>query len=292
VGSPDASLSAAERTLAPPLVRVEFDIATPVGQIAPIVDAYAAQGTRVLLLAGFYKRLPSEAEAAGLSWWAETFGPRSGRALPVTAIEFGNETSFGYQYGNDAPGDASYTDRAATYGRLAATAAAAMKNTDSGVGLLVQADDGNTGKSAWVDALFAAVPDLDAQVAGWTVHPYGPSYDDRLARVRTQLDRYGATKPFWVTEWGLATDGGRCLTDNYGWDRCMGSAEAARVLREVVADMRAHGVAAFVVYTMQDGGPSGTSTDREKYFGVMKSDGSSKGEYTQAVAALLTSTSS
>ena len=27
--------------------------------------------------------------------------------------------------------------------------------------------------------------------------------------------------PLWITEWGLSTDNGRCLSDNYGWDKCM-----------------------------------------------------------------------
>ena len=59
---------------------MEFAINTPASQMAPIVEAYAHAGVRLLLLAGFSGRLPTAAEAQSLASWAGTFGP-GGSAL-------------------------------------------------------------------------------------------------------------------------------------------------------------------------------------------------------------------
>jgi len=276
----------AARSMSAPVVRLEFRIGTDPAAIAPTIDRLAAQGSAALLLAGFYRSMPTEEEARSVDAWARAFGPGSGRSFPVRTIEFGNETSYPYQYG-DRPGDASYSERARTYALRAAVAAGAIRTADPRVGLLVQADDGGQRSTAWVDAMFKAVPNLDAQVSGWVVHPYGPTYVDRLSWARGQLAERRATKPLWITEWGVATDGGRCLDDNYGWNTCMDSAQAAAALRAVVADLGRFDVAGFFVYQLTDHYVSGR-TDREGYFGVLTSDGRSKGDYTDAVRALFT----
>ena len=61
------------------------------------------------------------AEAQNLATWAAEFGPggrfwagRPDGDLAVQQIEFGNETSYGYQYG-DTWSDASYANRAEQY---------------------------------------------------------------------------------------------------------------------------------------------------------------------------------
>jgi hypothetical protein len=272
--------------LSPPLVRLEFDISAAPERIRPYVDAYATVGSGVLLLAGFYGRLPSEDEARGLGRWAKAFGPGSGQQPPVTAIEFGNETSYSDQYG-DAPGDASFSQRARTYALRAATASEAVRAADPGVGLLVQGDDANTGRSDWVDEMFAAVPNLGDLVAGWTVHPYGQRYEDRLARAREQLGSHGGEGPLWVTEWGLAIDPTRCVQDNQGWNPCMTESEGARILREVTAVLPKYDVAAILVYQGEDQRPLGSDQNPQHYYGVLTTSGRSKGEYTDAVRELL-----
>src|ERR1700722_10109113 len=90
--------------------RMEFAIGTPASQIAPIAEAYARAGIRPLLLATFDGTIPSSAEAKNIGTWAAAVGPGGsawkGKTFPagtaVTSIEFGNETSYSYQYSNDS----------------------------------------------------------------------------------------------------------------------------------------------------------------------------------------------
>jgi hypothetical protein len=139
--------------------------------------------------------------------------------------------------------------------------------------------------------MFAAVPDLAGRVAGWTIHPYGPGWPMRMDRMLDQLRVHGVRDAaMWVTEWGLASDGGRCLNDNYGWNRCMGYHQAARTLLGVVARMRARygdRLGVVIVYAVRDGLASGSSHRREGYFGAFHSRGAVKGAYTRALRSLL-----
>ena len=60
--------------------------------------------------------------------------------------------------------------------------------------------------------MFAAVPDLGNRVAGWTIHPYGPNWATRIDSTVNSTETAGSPRmPIWVTEWGLASDNGRCL---------------------------------------------------------------------------------
>jgi hypothetical protein len=280
-------------------VRVEFAIGTPAANLRAAVAAHAANDTRVLLLAGFHGRMPTVAEARNVATWAREFGPggtfwanRSDGRLAVRAIEFGNETSYGYQYGDqwDKP---SYAARAREYALRLKDAHEAVGAANPQVGLLGQIDDANTGSQNWIDGVFAAVPDVGSRVAGWTIHPYGPrrNWEARMDRTLAWAAARGAPpRPLWITEWGLATDNGRCLSDNYTWDRCMTYAAAAANLSSTVADMKAlYGprLAAFFLDQGRDLGSTGTSTNREHYFGALRSDLSDKGPYSSVVRSLL-----
>src|SRR5262245_48300013 len=57
------------------VVRVEFGIGRPASALRPTIAAFAANGSRVLLQAGFARRLPTAAEARNLRNWAREFGP-------------------------------------------------------------------------------------------------------------------------------------------------------------------------------------------------------------------------
>src|SRR6187551_2620784 len=96
----------------------------PSGSLARFVRAYASKGIKVQLLAGFYGRVPTVQEAQNLRSWALRYGPggtfwqgRSDGYLAVTHIEFGNETSYPYQFGEGGSWWtlSSYTNRARTY---------------------------------------------------------------------------------------------------------------------------------------------------------------------------------
>ena len=275
--------------------RLEFSIDAPLSRIAPIVASYADSGIRPLLLASFDGRLPSPAEAQSLGNWAAALGPGgtywNSRNNPgndaVTDIEFGNETSDSYQFSNNSP--SAYAARARTYALRARAAANAIRNANPRVGLLAIADNSQQGDT-WVTQMFRAVPNLSSLVAGWTVHPYGPTW---AAHIHNTIDSTAAAGgaarvPIWVTEFGLATDNGRCLSDNYGFSPCMTYAAAGQALQSVLSGMRTTfggRIGGVYLFQASDQQPTGTSSNRESYFGALQADGSPKGAYTAAVEA-------
>jgi hypothetical protein len=303
VSSADHARSAfAAKLLGAHTVRVEFDISTPVSQMRSTVAALANAGARPLLLAGFEGRLPTTAEANNLASWAAEFGPggrfwagRSDGRLAVHQIEFGNETSYGYQYG-DNYATASYAARAENYAQRFADARRAIGLTGRSVGLLAQADDGGSGSANWVNHMFHAVPSLGSMVDGWTVHPYGPRdrWEPKLARVVTQTAANGAPAsiPIDITEYGISSDNGSSLSDNYGWASNATYSQAAMLLESTVNSMRANAafgkrLRLFMLYAAHDLGASRSSYDRERYFGALQANLADKGAYTAEVRRLL-----
>jgi hypothetical protein len=274
--------------------RIEFGIGTPASNLASDVDAYARAGIRPLLLATFWGRNPTTAEAQNLASWAKAYGPGgtfwAGKTYPagtaVTRIEFGNETSYSYQFSDNSSG--TYAARAQTYAQRARDAASAIRAANPNVGLLVQGDNAQQ-QTAWVQNMFRAVPNLGDLAAGWTIHPYGPSWPTRIDSTINSTRTAGSRDlPIWVTEWGLSSDNGRCLSDNYGWNRCMTYGEAATTLHSVLSGMKSRYGSrfdAFFLYQAHDQYATGTSTGREAYFGALQSSGSAKGAYTTEVKA-------
>jgi hypothetical protein len=285
---------------------MEFSIGTPASQLEPYVDAYAKAGVRPLLLAGFEGRVPTVTEARNLASWAAAFGPGGtfwqGKSYPaavaVTSIEFGNESSYSYQY-SAISGDSNwaktsyYRDVATGYALRFKDAQIAVQSANPGVGLLAVGDTpGNWG--TWMDAMFAAVPDLGQRVAGWTVHPYGPDWQSRIDGTLANARAEGAPEsiPVYVTEDGISSDDGRCLGDNYGWSKCMTYDQAGSALTQSISAMRSRygsRLRAVYVYHAHDLKSSGASTDREAYFGALKLDGGAKGGLTSAVKSFLAS---
>lgn len=283
------------------VVRVEFDIGTPVSQMRQSIGAITGAGARPLLLAGFQGRMPSVAEAQNLASWAAEFGPggrfwagRSDGRLAVHQIEFGNETSYGYQYG-DGYGDSSYASRAELYATRFSQAHSAIAMTNRSVGLLAQADDGGSGSANWVNHMFDAVPNLGTMVDGWTVHPYGPRdrWQPKINRLIMQTSARGASSriPIDVTEWGISSDNGASLSDNYGWPVNTTYTQAASALHDSVAAMRLDPAIGprlrlFIIYAAHDLGTPRSSGDRERYFGVLQANLAEKGAYTAEVRQL------
>jgi len=279
------------------LVRISFEVYESTAQMEPVIAAYAAKDIRVQPLASFYGSMPSPAQAQNLASWAQAFGPggtywsgHPSNAEPIESIEFGNETSYGYQYGTGA-GTSAYRERAETYARRLKEAAEAIAATGKHVGLLAQADDW-TGD--WVSGMFAAVPNLAGYVGGWTIHPYGPGWRGRLEDLIKQTGEHGApaTIPIDITEWGLSTDNGRCLSENYGWNSCMSYNEAAETLKTVIAGMHqllGSRFGTFMIYQVRDQKATGASSDREAYFGALQHELQAKGAFTSEVQSVLAS---
>lgn len=284
------------------LVRVEFSIDDSPRQMASVIGAYARVGVRVLPLAAFEGRVPSRVEAEHLASWAATFGPggsfwshHPGGKAAILDIEFGNETSYGYQFGGCGPGCPGYMPRARAYALSFASAQHAIVGPrgNARVGLLAQADYGGDG-SEWVNGMFDAVPDLAKLVAGWTVHPYGPRswWQQSLDNLVSQTQARGAPAsiPIYITELGIASDNGPCLTENYGWSPCMTYAQAAQALSSTLSEIRARygsRIHSIFIYQLADQRSPGYSNNREGYFGVLRKNGAPKGAYTTAVRTLL-----
>lgn len=274
----------ADTILRPKVARVEFGLSERelAAHIAGTANALAKTGTVLQPLLGFSGRTPSVGEAQALGAVARQVGP------VVKRYEFGNETSFGYQYG-DGSSSASYHARARAYAVLVKEASVAV--APYGAGVMAQAEDGGSGTQVWVDEMFSAVPNLTGYVSGWVIHPYGTSGPAKLERMIASLGRHGDTsKPIDVTEWGIATDNGRTLSDNYGWPRNLTYAQAASLLPEAVGKLKtaAKGrLRSFEVYQTRDQALTGASTNRESYFGALLRTGGSKGAYTTAVQRLL-----
>lgn len=293
-------------TLGAKSARVEFDIDTPASGLASVIDAYAKAGIQPLILAGFQGRTPTAAEGRNLATWAATYGPGgsfwAGKSYPagtaVTRIEFGNETNQAWQYSqlqND-PNWANtpfYASLAKGYATAFKAGAEAIKAANPGVGLLAIGDTpGNW--ASWFNNVYQAVPKFDTYVSGWIMHPYGPAsrWQPIMDNALAQVAAHGApsTIPIHVTEYGIASDNGRCLDDNYGWEKCMTYAQAADALTSTVAAMRARygsRLAAMYLYQVHDQRTPGTSSSRESYFGGLTLGGAAKGAYTTAMASLL-----
>jgi hypothetical protein len=296
-GAPVGEAQLASR-LRPSVVRVDYDISTPVAEIAPAVAALASRGERVQLVAGFIGRTPSTDDGQRLAAWAHAFGPggpfwrgRADGAMALRYIEFGNETNQGYQYDDCGPGCPDYGARARAYALGFRYAQEAIQSADGNrkVGLLAVADD--SGSSEWADNMYEAVPDLTSRVAGWIEHPYGPDYKTWIGNLLKSVGEHGGGRlPMFVTEFGISSDDGRCLDDNYGWPKCLTYQQAAERLRQSIAGMRAaygRQLAQVLLFSQVDAKPSGTTSDREAYFGAVRSDGADKGALTTAVRDLL-----
>jgi hypothetical protein len=274
--------------------RLLYPIGATAASMASVVDAYARAGVRPLLAADFYGRLPSTAESQNLATWARAYGPGGtfwqGKAYPantaVTRIEFGHETSYAHQFPDYSLG--TYSTRAQTYALRFKDAQIAVKAANPNVGLLAQGDNA-VNQNAWVVNMFKAVPDLGSRAAGWTIHPYGPNWKTRIDSTIASTKAAGSPNlPIWVTEWGITTDNGRCLSDNYGYGKCLTYAQAATTLHSALTGMRnTYGsrLGAFFLYQAHDQAATGTQTGREYYFGALQSRGQAKGAYTTEAKA-------
>jgi hypothetical protein len=296
-GTEPVDLSAAA-TLGAKLVRLAFPIGAPASQLEAAIAKYAAQGVRVLPMADFSGRMPTPAEAQNLAGWAKAYGPggtfwagRPDGSLAMQSIEFGNETDFSGQY-HDKPGDASYRLRAETYALRIKEAAQAIQAAGAKVGILAQEDDTS---GVWISGMYAAVPDLTNYVAGWTMHPYGGKEYNvyRFQMLIKQTAEHGASAiPIAVTEWGVTTDSGHCLSYNEGLNRCMSYQEAAETLKNTftwMTQMLGSRLTTFIFYQVRDQQRTGATTDWQAYFGALQHELQPKGAYTEAVQALLRS---
>jgi hypothetical protein len=277
------------------IARVDFTIGASAAEIEKFILSYAEKGIRVAPLASFTGRMPSPTEARNVASWAMAYGPggtfwahRTDGNLAIQTIEFGNETSGGYQYGDEA-GDSSYTARAETYAVRLREASEAIKATGMKVGVLAVGED-PTGD--WMNGMFSAVPNLGSYVGGWVSHLYGPEWRIKLEDLINQSAAHGApaTIPIDVTEWGMAGENTTCVTEDYGWNPCMNYQETGETLRSSVGGIRkmlGSRLGLFIFYQLRDERNAGETQSPFYYFGVLQKDWQPKGAYTTAAEEIL-----
>jgi polysaccharide biosynthesis protein PslG len=197
---------------------------------------------------------------------------------PATQLELYNEP---FLPAGDEPGP----DPAA-YARLVREAVPAARRANPRVRFLIAGEttwttDFETYRP-WMDALYAAVPDLGRYFDAVSVHPYSadpPAHyapggntrwqSRRLEQVRQTLTAHGdAGKPLFVTEigWSTCPDHPDCVTE----------AQQAAYLRSFFALARARWsyVPAVFVYHLRD--HEGDGDDKEAFYGLIHADGSPK----------------
>jgi len=275
------------RSVGAKVVRVHFPASKP--GLRWLLDwdrRYARRGIALQPVATFDGGMLSAREAKGLV--------ALDRLPGLKDVELGNETSYGYQYG-DGHADASYRARARVYAVRVREAAEALN--PHGIGVLAQAEDGGSGSNTWVREMFASVPNLSRYVAAWVIHPYPDQLTatqpdtqgvPKMRRMVAQLAEAGDTRtPIAITEWGVADDEGRTLDNGAS----LSSAEAAQILDATVPKLLAaagrHPIQSFLLYQLRDQAPHGRSRSREMYFGALTRHDGSKGPLTGAVRALL-----
>lgn len=228
-------------------------------------------------LIGFQGRIPTSSEAKGIT-----------KFLSISKrLEFGNETNYqiSSNFGNGED-----------YGFRVKEAVEAIEPL--GGELLVQGSDAGTKSPAWLEGIFKAFPNIIEHKIAWTIHPYfggntAKSQDTwgipMMERMVGTLARLGDTfLPIEITEVGPpSSPSGTVFTTGQRMDY----QEAAEVLKQHIPKLREAGkgrVRGCFLFQAHDQAPIG-STDREKYFGALKSDGSEKQYYTQAVKEFLNS---
>ena len=118
------------------------------------------------------------------------------------------------------------------------------------------------------------------------VRPTGrwePKLDRLIAH--TAANGAPATIPIDITEYGLSSNNGLALTDNYGWPVNQTSAQAAAALDSTVAAMRADPAIGprlrmFMLYSAYDLGASLGANNRERFFGALTGGLGEKGAYS------------
>lgn len=273
--------------------------ATSVDTMRAYLQNYQMSGVDPLLLVNTGQMNQNMDQFPGnLPEWARRLGPGGDLAhasRPLRLMEIGNEQFWGY---GDKPG-VGYAPQYAAKFRDTSIAVRAANSQVKCLAML----DGNGDYSTLVNGLYS-VPNFHQYVDGWVFHSYGEMNGWHVPKIQTCLDlvaQKGApnTIPVYITEDGWATDngptlgywdGGTFVPDNYGNDPSMTYAEVGAAMRQKVAALRAlpwgPRLRVWCQYITTDGAWPGTSDGRESYFGVLKIDGSAKGDMTQAARDL------
>jgi hypothetical protein len=96
--------------------------------------------------------------------------------------------------------------------------------------------------------------------------------------------RHGdTTLPFFITEYGISTNNGTCLDSNYTWPNCMTYQQAGDAMRNAIVDLKQTYPRIAQIFIFEQRDMANDANGREANFGAIKSDGSLKGAYTDAI---------
>lgn len=257
----------------PRIVRIEIDrTPTAAGRDAAIRACRASGAEPIILITN----------------WNRTDLPSFCKSLVdqyrILYFEVGNEDTYSYK---NASSVTTLMNKARTYALQIRALATALRGTSGRI--LAQADPCNwtwdraalpnsvlkggwgSAGSVWIDTMLRTVPELPTLIIGRTVHPYGPECIARLREADRQwlVASGGVAVPTSVTEWGITTDDGRLLSENYDFPRDCTYLRAAELMRQYVPQMLGAGLNIFTFYHIIDARPHGTSSDREHYFGFL-----------------------
>ena len=144
--------------------------------------------------------------------------------------------------------------------------------------------------TAWMDTLYALIPNLNDYFDAFAEHPYWYGHEPassgpagpfgRIETTRRRMNEHGAnTKPIWITEYGESTaDCG---------EECVGEETQAQHLQQMldaVVTRSDWGVKMISVFQLRDRGTD--SDDRERQFGLLRQDGSEKPAYPIVESAM------
>jgi hypothetical protein len=211
----------------------------------------------------------------GGSFWREH--PRlPERAYAIRTFELGNEPYFG-------------TMTASGYADTVRPLLEEVKRLDLRAGLVLAAN-AYGGDASWLEALYERIPNLNALVSGFALHPYwyghaparqGPGGPfARIEALRAAMNREGAAKKaILITEYGESTaDCGQ---------ECVSEAVQARHLLAMLSTVASRpdwGVEMLSVFQLRDRGTH--SRDRELQFGLLRQNGTPKPSYAIVHAAI------
>ncbi|HEY1596857.1 MAG TPA: hypothetical protein VGF74_15780 [Thermoleophilaceae bacterium] len=201
---------------------------------------------------------------------------------PARSFEIWNEPYLA-QFADGGPNPAAYA-------RMFKAAAIAGHKAQPAARFLLAADASAQTASGslipWIAPMYRAVPDLNRYFSGIAVHPYSAPHGPldytpgdtrfefrRIEGVRHQFVARGAgKKPFWITELGWST----CPSSP---GNCNNEAQQATYLRQAFQKVKTSyrsWVSAMFVYNYRDSASVTNPTDKERWFGLIRRDGSPK----------------
>jgi hypothetical protein len=173
------------------------------------------------------------------------------------------------------------------YARLVKAASTAGRAANPKAKFLIEADttatDNFSTYYAWIDGMYAAVPNLGDYFDAVAVHPYGDGTPDtytpgwsrwqfrRIEEIKAKLASHGdGGKHLWITEVGWTT----CPSNSGCVSEAQQAANVTKMFDMIHADYGSL-VDAVFLYGFHDLNP-GTPTDKEQWFGFIRRDGSFK----------------